>query len=50
MGMARALTNMIGNCVGTVVIGAWEGDVDKERAHAVLNGELIVDLSKAEDN
>lgn len=50
MGMARALTNMIGNCVGTVVIGAWEGDVDKERAHAVLNGELTVDLSKAEDN
>ncbi|MGG4603631.1 dicarboxylate/amino acid:cation symporter [Paenalcaligenes sp. Me131] len=50
MGMARALTNMIGNCVGTVVIGAWEGDVDKARAHAVLNGELIVDLSKAEDD
>lgn len=39
MGIARALTNMIGNCVATVVIGAWEKDIDKERAHRVLNGE-----------
>lgn len=45
MGMARALTNLIGNCVGTVVIGVWEGDVDKQRAHDVLDGKIIVDLS-----
>lgn len=45
MGMARALTNLIGNCVGTVVIGAWEGDVDKQRAHDVLNGKVIVDIT-----
>ena len=38
MGMARALGNLIGNCVATVVIAAWEGDIDRERAHAVLNG------------
>ncbi|WP_323012180.1 C4-dicarboxylate transporter DctA [Castellaniella sp.] len=44
MGMARALTNMIGNCVGTIVIGAWEGDVDYKRAHDVLDGRVIVDL------
>lgn len=40
MGMARALGNMTGNCVATVVIAAWEGDIDRERAHHVLNGTL----------
>lgn len=40
MGMARALGNLIGNCVATVVIAAWEGDIDRDRAHAVLNGTL----------
>ena len=50
MGMARALTNLIGNCVGTVVIGTWEGDVDKERAHDVLDRKVIVDLSNAAEN
>lgn len=48
MGMARALTNMIGNCVGTVVIGAWEGDVDYQRAHDVLDGRIEVDLREVE--
>ena len=38
MGMARALGNLIGNCVATVVIAAWEGDIDRDRAHAVLDG------------
>ncbi|ABE43369.1 C4-dicarboxylate transporter DctA [Polaromonas sp. JS666] len=39
MGIARALGNLIGNCVATVAVAAWEGDIDRERAHAVLNGE-----------
>ncbi|MFO1210392.1 MAG: C4-dicarboxylate transporter DctA [Amaricoccus sp.] len=39
MGMARALGNLVGNCVATVVIAAWEGDIDRARAHRVLNGE-----------
>ena len=38
MGMARALGNLIGNCVATVVIAAWEGDIDRERARQVLDG------------
>jgi aerobic C4-dicarboxylate transport protein len=37
---------MIGNCVATVVIAAWEGDIDRARAHAVLDGTL--DESTAE--
>ena len=39
MGIARALGNLIGNCVATVAIAAWEGDIDRERAHRVLNGQ-----------
>ncbi len=39
MGIARALGNLIGNCVATVAIAAWEGDIDREQANAVLNNE-----------
>jgi aerobic C4-dicarboxylate transport protein len=46
MGIARAAGNMIGNCVATVVIAAWEKDIDKARAKRVLNGEVEVDLDE----
>ena len=36
VGMARALGNLIGNCVATVVVAAWEGDLDRERVAATL--------------
>jgi aerobic C4-dicarboxylate transport protein len=45
IGMARALGNLIGNCVATVVIAAWEKDLDHARAKAVLGGELLVDVT-----
>ena len=41
MGIARALGNLTGNCVATVAIAAWEGDIDRERAHAVLDGRTV---------
>lgn len=41
MGIARALGNLIGNCVATVAVAAWEGDIDRERAHKVLDGEPV---------
>src|SRR5271165_6942437 len=44
IGMARALGNLIGNCVATVVIGAWEGDLDMALARKVLRGDVTVDL------
>ncbi|MEG0149313.1 MAG: cation:dicarboxylase symporter family transporter, partial [Comamonas sp.] len=47
MGIARAVGNLIGNCVATVAIAAWEGDIDRERAHAVLNG--LVDNQESAD-
>lgn len=48
MGIARALGNLIGNCVATVAVAAWEGDIDKERAHKVLNGEIVPALETPE--
>lgn len=41
VGIGRALGNLIGNCVATVVIAAWEKDIDREQAHRVLNGEAV---------
>ncbi|HSI56965.1 MAG TPA: C4-dicarboxylate transporter DctA [Ideonella sp.] len=49
MGIARALGNLIGNCVATVAIAAWEGDIDRERAHAVLDGQVLGELAGIED-
>jgi aerobic C4-dicarboxylate transport protein len=46
MGIARALGNLIGNCVATVAIAAWEGDIDRERAHAVLEGQVLPELDE----
>src|ERR1700732_1642648 len=45
IGMARALGNLIGNCVATVVIAAWENDLDRERAKEGLDGKLVVDVT-----
>ncbi len=44
IGMARALGNLIGNCVATVVIGAWEHDLDIALAKQVLAGDVAVDI------
>lgn len=41
MSTARALTNLIGNCVATIVVARWENELDVERAHKVLNGEIV---------
>ncbi len=45
IGMARALGNLIGNCVATVVIAAWENDLDVSLATQVLAGRIGVDLT-----
>ena len=39
MSEARALTNFAGNAVATVLIGTWTGQIDKEIAVRVLNGD-----------
>jgi aerobic C4-dicarboxylate transport protein len=45
IGIARALGNLIGNCVATVVIGAWEHEVDLPTAKRVLDGDVQVDVT-----
>jgi aerobic C4-dicarboxylate transport protein len=45
IGIARAVGNLIGNCVATVVIGAWEHEVDMPTAKRVLDGEVAVDVT-----
>jgi aerobic C4-dicarboxylate transport protein len=37
MSEARALTNLIGNGVATIVVARWEGALDTERMHQHLN-------------
>ncbi len=41
MSEARALTNLIGNGVATVVVGKWTNDLDADRMNAVLNNEAV---------
>lgn len=41
LAQARAMTNMIGNSVATVVIARWENEFDRARAARVLNGEAV---------
>src|SRR6201993_1108055 len=45
IGMARALGNLIGNCVATVVVASWEGDLDRAKAQKVLDGGEFVDVT-----
>ncbi|WP_442753245.1 C4-dicarboxylate transporter DctA [Methylocystis sp. JAN1] len=38
MSECRALTNFIGNGVATIVVSAWEGELDREKLRAELSG------------
>ncbi|MFZ6815085.1 dicarboxylate/amino acid:cation symporter [Undibacterium sp. Rencai35W] len=40
MSEARALTNLVGNGVATIVVGKWGNDVDELKLHQRLNGEV----------
>jgi aerobic C4-dicarboxylate transport protein len=43
MSEARALTNLIGNGVATIVVAKWEGALDTERMHRLLDGDPVDD-------
>jgi aerobic C4-dicarboxylate transport protein len=45
IGIARAVGNLIGNCVATVAVGAWEKDIDVAAARKVLDGDVTVDVT-----
>ncbi len=48
MSEARALTNLIGNGVATVVVGKWCGELDTARMQRVLNNETEADAEDPE--
>jgi len=41
MSMFRAMVNMIGNGVATVVVARWEGELDRQKLRLGLNQELV---------
>lgn len=48
MSEARALTNLIGNGVATVVVGKWCGELDAHRMRRVLSRETLEDAEEPE--
>jgi len=48
MSEARALTNLSGNGVATVVVAKWTGDLDKERMRRILDNESAVEADEPE--
>jgi aerobic C4-dicarboxylate transport protein len=48
MSEARALTNLIGNGVATVVVAKWTGDIDTVRLHQQLNNETAIEADEPE--
>jgi aerobic C4-dicarboxylate transport protein len=49
MSEARALTNLIGNGVATVVVAKWTGDLDTVRMQQQLNNESPIDADEPEE-
>jgi aerobic C4-dicarboxylate transport protein len=41
MSEARAITNLIGNAVATMVVAKWDGALDLARARRILDGERV---------
>ena len=48
MSEARALTNLIGNGVATIVVGKWTGDLDTVKLRQELNNETIEEAQEPE--
>jgi aerobic C4-dicarboxylate transport protein len=48
MSEARALTNLVGNGVATVVVARWTGDLDTERMRRTLSGETAEEAEAPE--
>ena len=48
MSEARALTNLIGNGVATIVVAKWTNDLDTKRLHAGLNNESWIEAQEPE--
>src|SRR5206468_2486021 len=49
MSEARALTNLIGNGVATVVVAKWTGELDSQRMHRHLDHESAIEADAPEE-
>jgi aerobic C4-dicarboxylate transport protein len=49
MSEARAITNLIGNGVATLVVAKWEGALDLERARSVMSGQTPAVVHKKDE-
>ena len=50
MSEARALTNLVGNSLATIVVAKWVGKLDTEKFHDALNNPAEVDRKMLEDS
>jgi len=48
MSEARALTNLVGNGVATMVVSRWENELDRNRMSRVLNNESEAEAEEPE--
>jgi aerobic C4-dicarboxylate transport protein len=48
MSEARALTNIIGNAVATIVVARWEKELDVDKAKRVLDGRVTAEPKPAQ--
>lgn len=48
MSEARALTNLVGNTLATIVVAKWVGELDSEKLHEALNNPEEVDRKMLE--
>jgi aerobic C4-dicarboxylate transport protein len=46
MSEMRALTNLVGNGVATIVVSKWEKEFDAERARRVLDGDPVATVAE----
>lgn len=46
MSEARALTNLTGNGIGTLVVARWTGHLDRARLHQVLENPTLVNVDQ----
>src|SRR5450830_1703383 len=50
MSEARALTNLVGNGVATVVVGRWGNDVDMDRLTKVLDNKPVAEMTQQDEH
>ena len=50
MDSMRVSVNLLGNCVATFVVANWEGQLDKDRMRAVLDGEDVEPLPDLDED